>query len=348
MLKRLLAAATLLLLSTNAAFAQDGADLDAIKTYTLDKAAELQAAAADLLGAAQAYYDLAAAAEFDYEALWAAEPEAVSDAILAAKDAWIAASPLYEQMEGIVAGVPVLSVYDVILDAGVSAEEDPESATPYDLTLPDGTVLEQPGNVFGLLESTLWGTRAEFSSGLEADIDGSGAVDFGELLPDANMLLGTAQALDGFAAELITSAEEWQPTEADAFTALVVMVPTMSEYFESWKNSRFVAGEDSEQAEFVVISRLSDIQDILGGLQIVYENVSPLVVEQDAALHEQIDSGLTNLRDYVADLYTQELDGRQFSPEEADFFGSEAQDRAASITGQIAQVAGLLNIDLPE
>lgn len=348
MLKRIFATAMLLLLSLNTAFAQDGADLDAIKSYTLDKAAELQASAEDLLAAAQGYYDLAAAAEFDYEALWAAEPEAVSAAILAAKDAWIAASPQYEQMEGIVAGVPVLSVYDVILDAGVSAEEDPEGATPYDLTLPDGTVLEQPGNVFGLLESTLWGTRAEFSSGVEADLDDSGAVDFGELLPDANMLLGTAQALDSFAGELITSAEEWQPTETDAFTALVVMVPTMSEYFESWKNSRFVAGDDSEQAEFVVISRLSDIQDILGGLEIVYENVSPLVIEQDPAMHDQIGSGLTNLRDYVADLYTQELDGRQFTPEEADFFGSEAQDRAANITGQIAQVAGLLNIELPE
>ena len=347
MLKRLLAAAALLL-TVNVAFAQDGADLAAIKTYTLDKAADLKAAAEDLLAAAQAYYDLAAEADFDYESLWAAEAEAVSAALNAAKEAWIAASPLYEQMEGIVAGVPVLSEYDVILDAGTSAEEDPESATPYDLTLPDGTVLEQPGNVFGLLETTLWGTRPEFSSGVEADLDGNGEVDFGEQLPDANMLLGTAQALDSFSGDLITSARAWEPTEADAFTALVVMVPTMSEYFESWKNSRFVAGDATEQADFGVISRLSDIQDILGGLQIVYENISPLVVEQDAGLHGQSASGLTNLRDYVADLYTQELDGRQFTAEEADFYGSEAQDRAANITGQIAQVAGLLNIELPE
>jgi hypothetical protein len=37
-----------------------------------------------------------------------------------------------------------------------------------------------------------------------------------------------------------------------------------------------------------------------------------------------------------------------FTPEEADVFGSEAQDRAQAITGQIAQVAALLSVELPE
>lgn len=323
-------------------------DLSAIKTYLLDKVDELQVAAVALESAAQDYYALAEAADFDYETLWADAPDAVSAALADAKDAWVTASPLYEQVEGIVAGVPTLAEYDVILDAGASGEEDPEGGVPFDLTLPDGTVLERPGNLFGLLESTLWGTRDEFSSGVEADLDASGEVDFGETLPEAGMLVASAEAMRGFVDDLVESSNAWEPTTSDAFTALVVMIPTMSEYFASWKESRFVAGEESTQADFVVISRLADIGDILGGLEVVYENVSPQVADVDADADTQIAEGLSGLRAYVADLYDQELDGRQFTAEEADFFGTEAQDRAQTVAGQVAQAAALLDVELAE
>ena len=96
------------------------------------------------------------------------------------------ASPLYEQMEGIVAGTPSLVQYDVILDAGTSALESAEDAVPFDLTLPDGRVLPKPGNLFGVSESTLWGTYPEYSvPNLPADFDGDGKPGFGESLPDA-------------------------------------------------------------------------------------------------------------------------------------------------------------------
>lgn len=323
-------------------------DLSAIKTYLLEKVSLLQTAAADLEAAAQDYYALAEAAGFDYAALWASEPETVSDTILAAKAAWVAASPLYEQVEGIVAGVPSLAEYDVILDAGASGEEDPEGGVPFDLTLPDGTVLERPGNLFGLLESTLWATRETFTSGVEADLDASGELDFGEVLPEAGMLVASAEALRSYVDALADSAAAWGPTSSDAFTALVVMIPTMSEYFASWKDSRFVAGEASTQADFVVISRLSDIIDILSGLEVVYTNVSPQVADVDAEGAAQIADGLTSLRAYVADLYEDEQAGRQFTAEEADFFGTEAQDRAQTLAGQVAQAAALLAIPLAE
>ena len=44
------------------------------------------------------------------------------------------------------------------------------------------------------------------------------------------------------------------------------MVPTMSEYFGQWKVSRFVLGNRAKGNAFNVVSRLSDIGDILGGL----------------------------------------------------------------------------------
>ncbi|NWF64036.1 MAG: EfeM/EfeO family lipoprotein [Chloroflexi bacterium] len=323
-------------------------DLSGIKTYLLDKSSELTASSQALKSATDAYYELANAAGFDYASLWESNPAEVSEALNSAKETWLAASPLYEQMEGIVAGTPSLAEYDVILDAGTSGEEDPEGAVPFDLTLPDGRVLPKPGNLFGVLESTLWGTYADFTSSVEADLDGNGSIDFGEKLPDANVLKAGAEALHNYTTELETSAQAWQPTESDAFTALVVMVSTMSEYFNSWKNSRFILGDASEQRDFVVISRLADIQNILGSLQVVYGEVKPLVASTDAAQAEQIETALEDLKNFVADVYAKEQGGYQYTPEEADILGAEAQNRATAIAGQVAQIAAKLNISIEE
>lgn len=326
----------------------EGLNLGGIKTYLLGKAAELTTQSAALQAASEQYFTLAKEANFDYAALWAAKPTEVSAALNAAKAAWMAASPLYEQMEGIVAGTPSLAEYDVILDAGTSGAEDPEGAVPFDLTLPDGRVLAKPGNLFGVLESTLWGTYAEFTTGIEADLDGNGTVDFGEKLPDANVLKAAADTFHSYTTELNTAATAWEPTTSDAFTALVVMVPTMSEYFNSWKNSRFILGEASEQRDFVVISRLADIQNILGSLQVVYGEIKPLVAATDAAQADQIEQELTALKAFVAEVYTKEQSGYQYTPEEADTLGAEAQNRATAIAGQIAQIAAKLAISIEE
>lgn len=277
-------------------FAQESDTLSGVKTYLLEKTTALQASVEALHAASTTYYELASLTKFDYTLLWNERADAVRAAIEAAKEAWKIASPLYEQVEGIVAGVPSLSEFDVILDAGASAADDPENAVPFDLTLPDGRTLEKPGNLFGLLETTLWGTRKEFVAVEEADLNANNQVEFGEVLPEANMLKGSADLMLKYTTELSEAAQNWQPTETDAFTALVVMVPTMSEYFEAWKLSRFVAGEASTQSEFVVISRLADIQDILGGLEVVYAGLSPRVAAVDTALDKQIGQGLADLR----------------------------------------------------
>ena len=324
------------------------ADLSGIKTYLLAKSSELTSSSKSLKEASDRYFVLAESAGFDYAALWESNPGEVSAALTQAKVAWMAASPLYEQMEGIVAGTPSLAEYDVILDAGASGDEDPENAVPFDLTLPDGRVLPKPGNLFGVLESTLWGTYAGFTTGIDADLDGNGTLDFGEKLPDANVLKSGADALDTYVTELDTASSEWQPTESDAFTALVVMVPTMSEYFNSWKNSRFILGDASEQRDFVVISRLSDIQNILGSLQIVYSEVKPMVEATDEAQAAQIEQSLEDLKSFVSDVHAKEQGGYQHTPEEADVLGAEAQNRATAIAGQVAQIAAKLNIKIEE
>jgi len=259
------------------------------------------------------------------------------------RSAWIAASPSYEKIEGIVAGTPVLAQFDVDLDAGSAGSDDPASAVSFDLTLPDGRVLPKPGNLFGVTESTLWGTFDAFTApGVQADWDNDGTVAFGEALPDANVLKGSVDQLGATANSMLTTAQGWTPSESDAFTALVVMVPTMSEYFGSWRDSRFVTGEASEQRDFVAISRLADIQDILGGLELVYAQVRPRIETVDSAQAAKIAYDMASLKAFVADVYAQERAGKRFSAEQADTLGAEAQNRATAITGAISQIAGLL------
>jgi hypothetical protein len=308
----------------------------------------LTAATSELQAASNRYYALAEEANFDYAALWNSQQEEVVATIEAARADWMAASPAYEKMEGIVAGTPSLAQFDVDLDAGAAAADDPEGAVSFDLTLPDGRVLPKPGNLFGVTESTLWGTDEAYDSGVAADWNSDGTVSFGENLPDANVLKGGVDLLAKMSNDLQAAAQAWTPTESDAFTALVVMVPTMSEYFASWRDSRFVIGEASTQRDFNVISRLADIQDILGGLEIVYAQVQPRVKTVDPAQATQIATSLRDLRAFVADVYAQEQGGKRFTPEEADMLGAEAQNRATAITGQISQVAGALGVTIVE
>ena len=254
-----------------------------MKDYLLEHTAQLTGFTTEFAAAAQEYHDLAEAAGFDYEALWSDSAAEVGPLVDRMKELWIEGNPYYERVEGVVAGTPSLAEYDVILDAGSSAAEDPESAVPFDLTLPDGTVLEQPGNLFNLTEGTFWGTLPEDLGrpSTPVDLDGDGEATFGEVLPEAGFLLSAAQAFDQYAGELDASSNEWQPSDSDAFTALVVMVPTMSEYFGQWKESRFVQGDAATSDSFNVVSRLSDIRDILGGLDIIYGGVQPLVATVD-------------------------------------------------------------------
>ncbi len=337
-----------LVVSISPALGQDMVDLDAVKTYLMENVAAMQASLDRLDEASDAYHSLAEASGFDYATLWNSERAAVIGTLIEARDAWLDASPLYEQAEGIVAGVPLMAEYDVIMDAGASGEEDPEEGVMFDLNLGDGRVFERPGNLFGVLESTLWGTAADYSSGVAADLNLNSETDFGEVLPDAWVLQAAADTMKFYSDDLVATAESWDPTTDEAFGALVVMVPTMSEYFAAWRDSRFVSGADATRSDFVVISRLSDIEDILGGLIVVYDSVSSLVAGANSVQDEQIETGLGDLLGYVSDLYTQERGGRAFSAEEADLFGDEAQGRAQAITGQIAQVAAILNITLPE
>lgn len=327
-------------------------DLDAVKAYALENAAQMQVATIALAELAQSYYDRVQQVrqthpdEDPYERLWADHQEEIQELVVQARDLWLQASTYYELDEGIVAGVPSLAYYDVWIDAGPSAAEAADEALEWQLELPDGRVLDSPGNFFhNLLEPTLWGTNPAFT-GLRVDMDGDDAISVGEALPEATIFLGAAQGLNGATIEMQTAIEEWEPTLEDALTALVTMIPTMNEYFEQWKESVYVTGSDSAQESFIAVSRLLDIKGILAGLSFTYDNIAILVTTTDPQLDQQIRSDFDVLIAYVDDLYAQEQEGVQFSPEEADLFGTEAQDLATALAALVAQAASELDISI--
>jgi len=100
------------------------------------------------------------------------------------------------------------------------------------------------------------------------------------------------------------------------------------------------------QISFVAASRLLDVTGILQSLDLTYDNVRPVVGAVDSKLDEQIAAGFTDLVSYVGDLYTKEKAGTVFTPEEADAFGTEAQDKATALAALVVQAAAKANITL--
>jgi Imelysin len=326
-----------------------GVKLAPTKTYLVSHTAKLRGLTKRFQREANRYDALARAAGYDYATLWDSRSAAVKPILARAKSLWIEGNPYYERVEGVVAGTPSLAIYDVILDAGSSAQEDPASAVPFDLKLSDGRVLRKPGNLFNLTEGMLWGTLPAYTArGVRADLDGDGRVEFGEALPDARVFKASADAFALYAGRLDRSARRWKPTASDAFTAVVVMVPTMSEYFGQWKTSRFVLGDRASSDAFNVVSRLSDIGDILGGLRVIYTGIRPAIARVDSQQAAQTKRELDSLWRFVGDLRKQERNGRRFTPQQADSLGRTAQERATAIAGQVTQAAARLKVKIAQ
>jgi hypothetical protein len=330
------------------AASDSAANLTAVKEYLTDHSARLAEQTTRLRELGEEYHALAEDTNFDYERMLAENRQDVRRILDGSKAAYVEANPSYEEMEGIVAGVPRLAQYDVDIDAGSDAS-DPENAVSFSLELPSGETLKQPGNLFFVTETALYGTNRDFlAEGVKGDVDGDGTVEFGEGLPDANTYLAAVREFERQAKSLDADAQEFEPTSSDAFTAITVMTPTMSEYFEAWKNSRFVAGQGATEQAFVAASRLQDIADILEGLVLTYDQVEAQIAAENPQQAQQTKSELRGLLSYVEKLRDEEAQGKKFTAEEADTLGAEAQRQAEAIAGQVTQAAQQLNVELQE
>ncbi len=323
-------------------------DLNAVKAYLLAHTERLVKATTASHGNAESYYKLAKSVDFDYARLLDEHRAEVRGLVRQAQRDFVQANPAYEEMEGVVAGVPSLADYDVNIDAGGDVS-DPENAVSFDVKTPAGRTFKQPGNYNYLIETTVFGTEPKFQAkGVKPDLDGDGKVEFAESVPDADFYVAAARDFENYARELDEAARGWQPTSSDALTALVVMTPTMSDMFEAWKNSRAVAGDKATEKVFVAASRLQDMADILGGLVLIYDNVEPLVAKADRQQAAQTRESLRKLLAFASELRDKEAAGRRYTAEEADTLGAQAQERAEAIAGQVTQAAAKLDIQLAD
>ncbi len=318
--------------------------VNATKDYLVTRGADMLKQITQIQGDAQKYFEALKAVNFDYAKAWSANRADLKAWVTDARNTFILAHNDYEHIEGIVAGVPTLSKYDTWIDAGPPASQDPQNAYDWTLTLDDGRTFEKPGNLFHwLLETTLWGTQPEHT-GLRVDFDGNGKDERGDALPDAHFWLAISNAFVDAATQLNTAINGWTPSLEDSFTALATMVPTMGDYFQEWKNSSFVSGQDPR---FVAQSRLVDVNGIAASLTIIYSNVSSDVTAKDRTLNDQIQAGFTDLNNFLSSTYKQEQSGKHFTAEQADALGEQAQDKADNLAALIGQAASDLNLTLP-
>ena len=138
-------------------------DLSAVKSYLLDHTVRLKRDTGELQKTAAAYDELAARGRSrNARMLSEARPE-VARLVRSLQDGFAKANPAYEEMEGVVAGVPSLADFDVIIDAGAD-KSDPENAVPFDLKTPAGKTFKQPGNFNYLIETSAFGTEPKFAA----------------------------------------------------------------------------------------------------------------------------------------------------------------------------------------
>lgn len=324
-----------------------GGDLDGVKKYLQTYGKDYLKAGADQLRAdADKYYAAVQAANSDYKAAWA-DGATIRPLIMSMREAFSRSHTGYESVEGIVAGVPSLSAFDTILDAGSPGSEGGDNVADFTLKLPDGTELAQPGNFFHiLLEPLVYGTDEAHLKLTAVDVDGNGIVEAGDGLPDANRLKGVVDGVVGYVDQTIAAIDGWQPSAADAFTAMVTMTPTMDEYFGNWKESRYVTGAGTTEVRFVAHSRLQDVTQILTSLRTIYAGVKPIIDAEDAAAAAQIDKDYADLLSFVQDLLDKENGGTRYTPDQAEVLGKQAQDQAQKITGEVTQAAAMLGIPL--
>ena len=187
-----------------------------VKTYLLGRSRSLVTQLDGIQTRAERYYALAKSEQFSYASLWRDHRAEVASLLVGLKPAFNRAHKAYEEEEGIIAGVPSLAQYDVIMDSGTSATDDPKTAVPFDLKLPDGQVFPKPGTSSTRCSSRRCGARTRGSSRTgrrKVDLDGDGTVEFGEVLPDANVLVGDqARGFASYARKSDAKAKAWTPT----------------------------------------------------------------------------------------------------------------------------------------
>jgi hypothetical protein len=204
--------------------------------------------------------------------------------------------------------------------------------------------------LFSVIESTLWGTRVTYRAPNAPvfELDGDPASTFGDVLPDAAVLSSAADALVEQAGLLEKAGAAWQPTEKDAYIALLIMLPSLGDYIAAWKESHFVLGDASTDPDYVAVSRIADLDNVMKGIQITYSAVEPQLASVDAAAAGTLRSELDALAAEIAAAAKAEAGGRRYSSLEAGALADKAAQSGQKMADALLAITEKAGIRIEE
>lgn len=302
-----------------------------VKDYLLKTLGKMKSASADFVESSEAYAALVKA-NGSVEAAYKAEPKKIDDLVERMQKDYKAMDSFgYETIEGIVAGVPSMADYDIYLDAGVPASEGPNDVAPVVLDLGNGQQISKEGSLFTyIIEPTLWAGNKKYVVKLSD----------GKELPRPEVLVAAAKDVDQKIGNLQKDAEAWNASTTDCFGAMVTMTPTLSDYFEDWKESRYSA---DKSGRFQAVSRISDMRGIMSSCAVMYDAVKKKVAEKDKALAKSVDSGFDQILKFIDQIDKREKQGT-IKPAEIDELATQAKGKTDKLVPQIEQSAAVAGV----
>ena len=315
-----------------------------VKSYLLDTLGKIEIAADGFVRDAMAYDAIVTSNSGDPGRAFAAAPAETTRLIDAMREEYKAMDSFgYETIEGIVAGVPVLADFDIYLDSGVPQDQSGGGTPvgPVVVPLPGGGKIDREGSLFTyLIEPMLWGSNKKLT--VAADLDRDGKVGPRESLPRADMLPAIATHLRSKLRELRAAAVAWKPSTADYLSAIITMTPTLSGYFDDWKESRY-APETS--GRFTAVSRVSDMRGIMFSVAVMYSAVRKEVASKDVALANSIQQGFDGILAFIDRVEEREKKaGGSMTGAEVDELAEQAKQKADKLVPQVEQAAAILEI----
>jgi Imelysin len=316
-----------------------------VKGYLLDTLRKMHSAADEFVQDAVAYQRLSDAHGGNPVRAWAAAPNEVQKLVAALRENYKAMDSFgYETIEGIVAGVGSLSDFDIYLDSGVPAEQagGGTPVAPVVLVLPNDKKIDHQGCLFTyIIEPMLWGTNASLV--VPADLNADGKIAPNESLPRPDVLTAAADDVRAKIVQLQQAAIAWQPTTTDYFSAIITMTPTLSGYFDDWKESRYTT---ERSGKFTAVSRVSDMRGIMSSVAILYGAVSGVVAAKDPALANSIEHGFTGILQFIDRVAAREKkSGASITGPVIDELAEQAKQKADKLVPQVEQAAAIVGVN---
>jgi soluble cytochrome b562 len=159
-------------------------------------------------------------------------------------------------------------------------------------------------------------------------------------LPRPEVLTAAAVDVNKKLGELLADARSWNASVGDCFGAMVVMTPTLSDYFEDWKESRY---SKEKSGRFQAVSRVSDMRGIMGSCQVMYEAVEKKVAEKDKSLAKSVDSGFKGIMSFIDKIEAREKQG-EIKGAEIDELATQAKEKTDKLVPQIQQSAAVIGV----